>query len=492
MSEDRTKNHPIEFTVPGAPQQNWHAYAEDFRASAHQAVDWVADFLADTRKYPVLPQIKPGELMDSLPTSGPEQGETFAAMLADFERQVIPAVTHWNHPGFFAYFGTTGSTPAIIAEMLAAALNTNGLHWKTSPAVVELEQVALRWLRDWMGLPSEFFGLVYDTASTSSMHALVAAREYVTPEARENGSSPTLTVYTSDQAHSSIEKDAIAIGIGQNNVRKIGTDSEFRMRADLVEKAIEADIAAGKRPACIIATVGTTSSTSIDPVPALADLAERYKMWLHVDAAYAGVAAMLPEKHDILTGVERAHSLVVNPHKWLLTPIDFSAFFTRYPNILRQAFSLVPEYLRASEDPRAIHLMDYGVPLGHRFRGLKLWFILRYFGREGLQKILRSHISMAQEFAKWVDGDAHFERIAPVPFSVVCFRFKGSDPENLAIIEEVNSSGKVFLSHTKLNNQVVIRMAIGNLGSTMDDVRTAWKLLQAAAAKQSSSTSARV
>jgi aromatic-L-amino-acid decarboxylase len=472
---------PVPFAIPGANEQTWQQYVEDFRRSGHEAVEWIASFLAHPRQFPVLPKVKPGELVDALPAHGPEKGESFHHIFADFQNEVLPAVTHWNHPGFMAYFGTTGSTPAIIGEMLAAALNTNGLHWKTSPAVAELEQVALGWLREWMGMPSEFFGMIFDTASTSSFHAMIAAREFLAPESREKGMPPGFTVYASDQAHSSIEKGAIALGVGQNNFRKIPVDTEFRARPQELGAMIRADIAAGKRPLCIVATVGTTSTTSIDPVPAFADIAERYNAWLHIDSAYAGVAAMLPEKRTILEGVERAHSLVVNAHKWLLTPIDCSAFYTRYPDALRRALSLVPEYLRASEDPRAVHLMDYGIPLGHRFRSLKLWFVLRYFGLDGLQDILRSHIELAQKFAAWIDADDHYERVAPVPFSVVCFRYKGTDDDNLKIIERVNSSGKVFLSHTKLDEHVVIRVAIGNLGTTLEDLELAWELLHQAA-----------
>lgn len=472
---------PVAFTIPGAHEQSWPEYVEDFRRAGHEAVDWIASYLAHPRQYPVLPGVKPGDLVDALPASGPEKGESFHRIFEDFQNKVLPAVTHWNHPGFFAYFGCTGSTPAIIGEMLAAALNTNGLHWKTSPAVAELEHVALGWLREWMGLPNEFFGMIFDTASTSSFHAMIAAREYLAPESREKGLPPGFTVYASNQAHSSIEKGAIAIGVGQNNFRKIPVDSEFRARPDELAAMIKTDIADGKRPLCIVATVGTTSSTSIDPVPAFADIAERYHAWLHVDSAYAGVAAMLPEKRHILDGAERAHSLVVNAHKWLLTPIDCSAFYTRYPDALRRALSLVPEYLRASEDPRAVHLMDYGIPLGHRFRSLKLWFVLRYFGLEGLQNILRSHIDMAQKFAEWVDADDLYERVAPVPFSTVCFRFKGTDEDNREIIERVNSSGKVFLSHTQLNGEVVIRVAIGNLGTAIADLELVWELLRQAA-----------
>ena len=463
------------------PSADWNNYVEDFRRAGHEAVDWIARYLNHTRDYPVVPDVQPGALTDALPKSAPEQGESFQALLADFDRVVMPAVTHWNHPRFFAYFACTGSTPAILGEMLSAALNTNGLHWKTSPVVAELEQVSLDWLRQWLGLPEGWFGIVYDTASTSSMHAIVCAREMADPDARVKGSRPDLVLYTSEQSHSSIEKGAIAVGVGQEHVRKVPTDAEFRMRPDALAQMVTADRAAGLRPFCVVATVGTTSTTSVDPVPQIADIAEQSKMWLHVDAAYAGAAAMLPEKRDIMNGVERADSLVVNAHKWMLTPIDLSAFYTRHPDILRRAFSLVPEYLRPQADPRAHNLMDYGVPLGHRFRALKLWFVMRYCGRERIAQMLRTHIEWAQRFADFVDHDPRFERVAPAPFSVVCFRFKGTDEQNLAIEEKVNHSGRIFISHTSLNNQMVLRMAIGNLGTTWADVEEAWRLIREAA-----------
>lgn len=465
-------------TQPAKKQQTaWDEYVEDFRRAGHEAVDWIAQYMARLSDYPVLAQVKPGELFDALPRSGPQQGESFETILRDFDQVIMPAVTQWNHPRFFAYFACTGSTPAVLGEMLAAALNTNGLHWKTSPAVAELEQVTLDWLRQWMGLQEGWFGIVYDTASTSSMHAIACAREMVAPESRVNGSTPNLTLYTSEQSHSSIEKDGIAAGIGQSNVRKVPVDAEFRMRPEALAAMIEHDIAAGKRPFCVVATVGTTSSTSIDPVPQIADIAEKHGMWLHVDAAYAGVAAILPECRSVLNGVERAHSLVVNAHKWLLTPIDLSAFYTRRPDILRRAFSLVPEYLHLQDDPRAHNLMDYGVPLGHRFRALKFWYVLRYFGLERLQAMLRSHIQWARDFAALVDAHPDFERVAPVPFSVVCFRYKGTDDENKKILEEINATGRMFLSHTVLNGRVVIRMAIGNMATQWEDVKEAWNAL---------------
>jgi aromatic-L-amino-acid decarboxylase len=457
-------------------------YAEDFRRAAHQAVDWIADYLQDARRYPVLPKIAPGELTDALPQSAPEQGEPFPTLLRDFEEQILPAVTHWNHPRFMAYFACTGSAPAIVAEMLAAALNTVGLHWQASPAVSELEQVTLGWLRQWLGLPPEFFGIIFDTASISSMHAIAAAREMADPEARTNGSRANLVLYTSEQAHSSIEKGAIALGIGQKNVRKVPVDAEFRMRPDRLRHMAEADCAAGLRPFCVVATVGTTSTTSVDPVAEIAAIAEQYNLWLHVDAAYAGAAAILPEHRQILAGAERAHSLVTNPHKWLFTPSDLSAFYTRFPEILRRAFSLVPEYLRTPEHPRAVNLMDYGVPLGRRFRALKLWFVLRYFGRAGIQRLLRAHIAWAQEFASWVEADRRFERAAPAPFSTVCFRYRGSDQENQALLERINAGGQLFLSHTELHGRYVLRLAIGNLATAREDVQAAWEIIRSAIA----------
>ncbi len=439
----------------------------------------MADYLARVERYPVLPHIKPGELIDALPRCGPDQGEPMSTILEDFRHQIVPAATHWNHPGFMAYFAISASGPGILGEMLSATLNMNGMLWKTSPAVVELEQVTLEWLRRWMGLPDPLFGIIFDTASTSSMHAIAAAREMAAPEVRAEGGGAGLVLYTSEQSHSSIEKGAIAIGIGQKNVHKIAVDDEFRMRPKALETAIERDYASGLRPFCVVATVGTTSTTSIDPVEAIAAIAERYGLWLHVDAAYAGVAAIAPEFQYILKGCERADSLVVNPHKWLFTPVDLSVLYTRRPEILRRAFSLVPEYLRTAEDSRAVNFMDYGVPLGHRFRALKLWFVLRYYGREGIAQMIRNHIAWAQELAQQVDADARFERTAPTPLSTVCFRLKKSDEENQALLDRVNATGEVFLSHTVLKGQYTLRLAIGNIGTTRAHVQRAWELVRA-------------
>jgi len=376
---------------------------EEFRQHGYRAIDWIADYLADPGRYPVLPSVKPGELIDALPAAGPERGEPMEAIFADFERLIVPAMTHWNHPAFLAYFANSATAEGILGELLCAALNGNGMLWKTAPAVTELEQVALRWLRQWSGLPEDWFGIIYDTASVGSMHAMAAARQAADPESRTRGATPGLVVYTSEQAHSSIEKGAIAVGIGQNHVRKVPVDAEFRMRPDALEDLIARDLAAGLRPCCVSATVGTTSTTSVDPVPALADIAERHKLWLHVDAAYAGSAALAPEFRWAFAGCGRADSFVTNPHKWLMTPMDCSVFYTRRPEILRQAFSLIPEYLRTADDPRAVNMMDYGVALGRRFRALKLWFdaVVRAGGVGGHGAEPRAHGAGAGTENRW-------------------------------------------------------------------------------------------
>lgn len=450
---------------------------EELRLYGHEVSDWIAGYLSDIRSYPVLPNMRPGDLVDRLPASGPNQGEPMDAILADFRRHIVPAVTHWNHPRFFAYFSTSSSGPGILGEMLAAAVNVNGMLWKSCPAASELEQVTLGWLREWIGLPPPFFGIIYDTASISNLHAVAAARERADPDARRRGTRGDLVLYTSAQSHSSIEKAAITLGLGQDNVRQIPVDDAFRMRVDALEQAIAADLAAGKRPFCVVATTGTTSTTSIDPVPAIGEVARRYNLWLHVDAAYGGSAAVAPEFAWVLDGAAQADSLVINPHKWLFTPIDLSVLYTRHPDILRRAFSLVPEYLKTADDPRAINFMDYGVQLGRRFRSLKLWFVLRYFGRDGIAAIIRSHVEYAQRLATMIAADPRFELCAPVPLSLVCFRLRDTDDKNREMLDRVNASGVAFLSHTVLNGKFVLRLAIGNIATTWEDVLAAWKVL---------------
>jgi aromatic-L-amino-acid decarboxylase len=408
-------------------------------------------------------------------------------ILEDFERQILPHVTHWNHPGFLAYFATSGSAPGVLAETLSAALNNVGLLWKTSPALAELEQVTLRWLADWMGLPNGWFGMIHTTASEASLHAVIAARQAACRGCEAAGKSFELSrmvIYTSEQAHSSIEKTTLALGLGREACRKIAVDGEFRMLPEAIEAAIQGDLQAGLQPVCVVATIGTTSSGSVDPVSPIAAIAERYGLWLHVDAAYAGPAAILPEMRQHFDGCERADSFLVNPHKWLFTPMDLSAFYTRRPDILREAFSLVPEYLRSREDPRALNFMEYSIPLGRRFRALKLWFILRYFGREGLSALLREHIRVAREFARRVDEHPDFERLAPTLFSLVCFRYcpqsvdsSWLDGLNEKLLNFINAGGEFFLSHTKLNGRFVIRVAVGNIHTTAKHIDRLWELL---------------
>lgn len=453
----------------------------EFQQAGYEVIDWIAQYLEGVRDLPVLPAMEPGDLTRQLPAHAPEQGEPIEQILADFRELIVPATTHWNHPRFHAYFSVSASGPGILAEALTAALNVNGMVWKSSPACTELEMTVLGWLREWLGLPEPFFGIVYDTASVSTMHGIAAAREFVDPESRTRGMRGDLTVYTSEQAHSSVEKGAIALGFGQQNVRKIPVDACFRMRPEALEEAMAADAAAGKRPCCVVPTAGTTSTASLDPVARVVEIAGRYGAWVHVDGAYGGSAAIVPELRHVLDGAAEAHSIVVNPHKWLFTPIDFSAFYTRRPDILRRAFSLVPEYLRTAEDGRAINLMDYGVPLGRRFRALKLWFVMRYFGRERMAAMVRSHVEWARSFASWVEQDERFELAAPVLLSLVCFRLRGSDEANRELMRRVNGTGRAFLSHTVLDGRFVLRFAIGNLRTTMEDVRLVWETVLAEA-----------
>jgi aromatic-L-amino-acid decarboxylase len=447
---------------------------EEFRKYGYEVVDWIARYLDQTGEYPVAPRMQPGELVDALPASAPQQGEPMERILADFDRLVVPAVNHWNHPRFHGYFSVSASGAGILGEMLAAALNVNGMLWKSCPAAVELEQVVMSWLRQWLGLPEEFFGIVHDTASMSTLHAIGAARAMADEGLREEGAAPGLVLYTSEHAHSSVEKGALALGIGRKNVRKIGVDGEYRMRPELLKAAIGADRAAGLRPFCVVTTVGTTSVTSVDPVEAVQEIAESEGLWHHIDGAYGGAAAMLPENRWMLKGAERADSMVMNPHKWLFTPIDFSAFYCRRPDVLRKAYSLVPPYLASQENPRAVNLMDYRIPLGSRFRALKLWFIMRSFGYEKVCAIIGDHIAWAKELAAEIAAHPLFVVAAPVPMSLVCFRLKSGDEASKALLERVNESGEAFLSGNVLDGRFVLRIAIGNLGTQREDVWRTW------------------
>lgn len=466
------------------------AFEEDFaRVGA-----WIERYLDEPLRYPVLSAVRPGSVAAALPDRAPEEPESFERIMEDFERIVMPGITHWNHPRFFAYFATSAAPAAIAAEALVAALDVKVMLWRTSPSAAELESVVMRWLGSLMGLPETWTGVIYDTASIAGFTALAAAREALDLSIREDGMSgrelPPLRVYATVHTHSHIEKAAIALGIGRRNVVAVACDDAFRMDPRALEAAIARDRAAGMMPMAIVATLGTTSTTSIDPVPAIADIARREGIWLHVDAAYAGVAAMLPEFAHLMDGVDRADSLVVNPHKWLFVPMDCSVLFLRDEATVRRAFSLVPEYL-STTDGDVRNYMDYGLQLGRRFRALKLWFTLRHLGAAQIRERLRGHIALAQRFATWVEADPAWEVMAPHPFSLVCFRYRprGVNDEdalerlNAALLERVNASGEMFISHAALDGRYVLRLAIGQLTTTEADVQQAWDcLLREAAA----------
>lgn len=463
---------------------------EDFRKFGYQLIDWITEYLKDPEKYPVLSNIQPGEVKNQIQNNPPRKPENFSNVLSDIDKIIMPGMTHWNHPNFMAYFNSTASAPGILAELLSSALNINGMLWKSSPASTELEQAMLKWFREMLGFPEDFWGIIYDTASVSSMHAIAAAREHINIQTREKGLAgrndiPRLKLYCSKHAHNSIDKGALTLGIGLEGIRKIPVDDKFRMIPEKLSAAIKEDRKNGWFPFCVVATIGTTSTTSVDPVDKVAEICKKEKVWLHVDAAHAGVTAMLPEMKSHFAGIEEADSLVVNPHKWMFVPIDLSVLFTKHPDILKRAFSLAAEYLKTGVDSEVENYMDYGIQLGRRFRSLKLWFIIRYFGVEGIQNILREHLRLGKLFAGWIDSHAEFERMAPTPFSTVCFRAnpgnldeKSIDALNEKLMNNVNETGKLFITHTKLNNKFVIRLVVSGIRTKEFHVRNAWELIQ--------------
>jgi aromatic-L-amino-acid decarboxylase len=473
-----------------------------FKESAYHVLDWISEYLEGTNAYPVLAQTKPGDVKSRLPRSAPEKAEDFDQVMADFEEIILPGITHWNHPRFFGYFAISGSYAGVIGETLASALNVNAMLWRTSPSATELEETVLDWLRQMLGLPEQFEGVINDTASASSLNAIAAAREAADLNIREKGMAgrselPRLRIYTSEEAHSSIEKAAIVLGFGQQGVVKIETDDMFQMDARALEKAIQHDARDGVKPICVIPTIGTTSTTSIDPVAEISEICKDHEIWMHVDAAYGGSAAILPEMRKLFAGWEKADSIVVNPHKWLFTQLDCSVLYCQRAEALKRAFSLVPEYLRTPEKGDIKNYMDYGVSMGRRFRALKLWMVIRSLGREGISNAIRDHISYAQKLAEMIKNDSNFQLLAPVPFSTLAFRFC---PRNMAnsdetwpdseinslnerLLDAVNKTGKAFLTHTKLRGKFVIRMAIGNLKTNWEDVSETWRLIQEQANK---------
>jgi aromatic-L-amino-acid decarboxylase len=462
---------------------------DDFRARFDRVGAWIEAYYRDTRAYPVLSRSAPGDLIRALPAHAPQDPESFETIFADFERLIVPGITHWNHPRFFAYFSISAAPITVLAEALAAALDVNAMLWRTSPAATELEDVTLGWLREMLGLPAAFSGIIYDTASISGFTALAAARESLGLDIRARGLAgradlPPLRVYITEHTHSHIERAAIALGVGRDNVVKVPCDRAFAMDPRALAECIDADLARGMRPMCIAATVGTTSSTASDPVGATGAVARARNVWFHVDAAYAGPAAILPEFRWLLDGAGAADSIVLNPHKWLFVPIDLSVLYVRDLPLLHRTFSLVAEFL-VTPETGVRNYMDYGLQLGRRFRALKLWFAMRAYGVRGLQAALRGHIQLAQQLAEWIEAEPEWEIAAPHPLSVVCFAHRppGLDPlatdsHNLAVMEAVNATGEVYLSHTKLDGRVVLRIAIGNERTTSEDVALAWRLLR--------------
>lgn len=459
---------------------------EDFRKFGYEIIDFIADYFENLETFPVLSQNQPNDLKNALPKSAPEKGESFPQILGDVENLILPAVTHWNHPNFHGLFSTSTSSVGVFGEMLSAAFDMKAMLWRTSPASTELEPVVLDWLRQMMGLPENFSGLIYDTASISTLHAIAMAREKLSLGIREKGMSgrtdlPLLRVYCSEQTHSSIDKAIILLGLGQNSLVKIPTNERFEMEAEKLSEAIREDNMRGYLPFCVVATVGTTSTTSIDPIDKIADICQRNNIFLHVDAAYAGSAAIVPEFQYYFKGWERADSIVTNPHKWLFTPFDLSVLYVKDLDLLKQTFSLVAEYLKVAES--VTNQMDYGIQLGRRFRSLKLWFVMRYFGQDGLIERIREHCRLARLFASWVDDSENFEMLAPVPFALCCFRacpqgIEDLDGLNEKIMNEINASGEAYLSHTKLNGKFTLRLSVGSIRVEERHLEKVWNLLE--------------
>ncbi|HEX8737055.1 MAG TPA: pyridoxal-dependent decarboxylase [Pyrinomonadaceae bacterium] len=466
---------------------------EDFRRFGHEIVDWIADYFERMEDLPVLSQNQPNDLKNALPPQAPAQGEDFAEVLNDVEKLILPAVTHWNHPNFHGLFSTSTSSVGVFGEMLAAAFDMKAMLWRTSPASTELEEVVLDWLRQMMNLPAEFKGIIYDTASVSTLHAIAVAREKLNLRIREDGMSgrddlPLLRVYCSEHVHSSIDKAVILLGLGQKSLRKIPTNERFEMLPEKLAEAVEEDLQNGILPFCVVATIGTTSSSSVDDVEKIADICEKRNLWLHVDTAYAGSTAIVPEFQKYFKGMNRADSIVTNPHKWLFTPFDLSVLYIKDLDLLKKTFSLVAEYLKVTET--VTNQMDYGIQLGRRFRSLKLWFVMRYFGRDGLIERLREHCRLAKLFAAWVDESYDWELLAPVPFALVCFRAapEGVAEENLdalneKIMNDINASGAAYLSHTKLNGKFTLRLSVGSIRVEERHLRKVWNLLNEACSK---------
>jgi aromatic-L-amino-acid/L-tryptophan decarboxylase len=463
---------------------------EVFRRFGHEFVDWIADYLENVEKFPVRSAVGPGEVRKKLPPGPPAAAEPMDRIFRDFQDVIMPGITHWQHPGWFAYFPANNSPASVLGELLTAGLGAQCMVWQTSPAAAELEEVVMDWLRQMIGLPAGFSGVIQDTASTATLCALISAREKATGfESNEAGLGPGLTVYASEEAHSSVEKGVKIAGFGRTSLRTIPTDDRFAMLPDNLEEAIVRDEKAGRRPACVVATVGTTSSGAVDPLRAVGAVCRRHDLWLHVDAAYAGTAALVPEKSWILDGADLADSLVFNPHKWMLTNFDCSAYFVRDPAALVRAFEIHPEYLKDGTGSEVKNYRDWGIQLGRRFRALKLWFVIRSYGVDGLRAMVREHLRLAGLFQGWLEADRRFELLAPVDLGLVCFRLRDGrgearlDALNRELLAAVNRTGRVFLTHTTLRGRFTLRLVVGQRTTAERHVRGAFEIISAAAAE---------
>jgi aromatic-L-amino-acid decarboxylase len=461
---------------------------DEFRKHAHELVDWMADYLENVREYPVRATVVPTEIATRLPNQPPDTGEPFESIMTDFETLIMPGITHWQHPSFHAFFPANSSPPSVLAEMLMATLGAQCMIWQTSPAAAELEEVVMDWLRGMIGLPTEFTGVIQDTASTATLCSILTAREVKTDYGiNQHGfdGAAKLTVYCSTETHFSIEKDVKIAGLGADNLRKIPVDSSFAMQPEALLAAIEEDLGAGFVPLCVVATIGTTGSTAIDPLRAIGEICKRYAVWLHVDAAHAGTALLLPEFRWMIDGIEYVDTFVFNPHKWMFTNFDCSAYFVRDEGALVRTFEIMPEYLKTSEKGGVKNFRDWGIPLGRRFRALKLWFVIRTYGMQGLQKLIRKHLGLAAEFLSWVEEAPDFEVLAPVPLNVICFRYKpeGFDEIdqlneiNARLLERINEVGQIYITHTKLRGVYALRMVIAQTQVERADVEKAWKVI---------------
>lgn len=463
--------------------------SKQFRQEAHRLADWMADYFEQVEEYPVKPDLEPGDILKELPKHAPQDSESFEDIMSDFEKIIMPGMTHWESPKFMAYFPANKSYPSVLAEMLTATLGAQCMSWITSPAATELEERVMEWLRAMTGLPDTFTGVIQDTASTATLVALLMAREQVTRfEANENGFNTHMryTVYCSSQTHSSIEKDVKIAGFGRKNLRKIETDVDYTMNPQMLEQAIRKDLEAGCKPACVVATLGTTGSTAIDPLKKIAEICSRYEIFLHVDAAFAGTALLLPEMRWMIDGIEKVDSFVFNPHKWMFTNFDCSAFYVQDEALLVRTFEITPEYLKTPEDERVKNYRDWGIQLGRRFRALKLWFVIREFGVEGLQEKIRHHLQLAKKQKERITDDPDFELLAPAPLNTLCFRYAPahiSDENKLnelneRLLQKVNQTGELFITHTKLDGSYTLRMVIGNTRVEEHHVQEAWQLIK--------------